>query len=842
MSTSDKIADQAVRWRTISSGETEQLEQLQEEWFKLYQEDNNIDLYTRWSYDQVMENPAPFLEEIRKLKVIPAYRYVVNYLMMRWMPAIGEADRKGLIRYLEAGDLLKQERGSSAQRAGGEPVSKSGLESYAGIYQALVRRLDQSFRENGYQEAVDWNTFFRELVEGFDYEKLKFLALGVHMPVNDFEIFLCKVLRRAHINFYDRDEVLLYLTLEYGDDLGYGRYFDAYRRLCEGYPAVSKEQAAALLEEYPPEEDNWTEAVRNQLTALDKDGLFEGRNEEINRFFQENACRKQRLDNREFARTAANEFYSLWEELKERLDDSGEITRMLKEDKLLKKEQGRERFVRTMTIQYDPEKTLSLSRGTRFTCRTLVRAADGEDTAVFAATKDEILPAAETEVVEVRVRALLSEEEFEGMFERGLKKVLKKKAQFVSGELLKNEHVEIEAEEATPGSGISSIDVGEKVRFAQAAGKKNEGVLAVRCKVGTFFPRGTRFHFVLAGYTFTYESIEDANTAVFRIPVRPLTRWGDGQSKSRTGNLCAKKHMPLKVRGGEGDGLQGFLLAETGKSGSLGLFWEGQPENFIQVTGEKTLRIPRGTVFVYEYEGQEYEFACMEETDKKPFAEADIEVEWLNVQEFQKTADASGTGSADTKGVEFIASDTEFEAELKHIYRAYTRKRAALYPGREDMASEQELQSSVSAVLRYIYTVEKGKEGNRTHYEGFPEYGEDFFLNTKIFKDTRITWSLLSSLTGDEERLRNLILTLEFLKFVWDDDVYGDNANMLIADFETEADREMIACGFQPFYRRGYPYDGFLALLLNCDEPLALFQAIWSDQQPLRQKKERNVQ
>ena len=53
---------------------------------------------------------------------------------------------------------------------------------------------------------------------------------------------------------------------------------------------------------------------------------------------------------------------------------------------------------------------------------------------------------------------------------------------------------------------------------------------------------------------------------------------------------------------------------------------------------------------------------------------------------------------------------------------------------------------------------------------------------------------------------------------------------MLIDDFRDTANDELIYCGFQPFFPTGYPYDAFLALLLTCEFPLALFQKIWSDE------------
>ena len=67
----DRISIKSDEWRTnvSSGGETEQLEKMQDEWYRLYKNADSTQGAERWTYEQVIENPRPFLEEIKKLKV-----------------------------------------------------------------------------------------------------------------------------------------------------------------------------------------------------------------------------------------------------------------------------------------------------------------------------------------------------------------------------------------------------------------------------------------------------------------------------------------------------------------------------------------------------------------------------------------------------------------------------------------------------------------------------------------------------------------------------------------------------------------------------------------------------
>lgn len=104
---------------------------------------------------------------------------------------------------------------------------------------------------------------------------------------------------------------------------------------------------------------------------------------------------------------------------------------------------------------------------------------------------------------------------------------------------------------------------------------------------------------------------------------------------------------------------------------------------------------------------------------------------------------------------------------------------------------------------------------------------KDYFLDSKVFLDTRIRDNTFSAFPLDEERQRNLLLTLTFLNYVLDsEDLSSDSYEDRIMEFEWEVHKAVRACGFQGLYS-GNAYDAYLKLLLSCDSPLELFRYIW---------------
>ncbi len=1069
----DRISIKSDEWRTnvSSGGETEQLEKMQDEWYRLYKNADSTQDAERWTYEQVIENPRPFLEEIKKLKVIPPYKYVINYILMRTRLAIGENNLEGFVEFIKSKKMPDDRQGISSEtlknlleRKEGELLRPFTENDYRTVWYAMLDRLDIFFDENGYDSEINWKSFFNNCVKKFDYDKLFWLALGMHMSVVDFEIFLCKVLKRRQYNFYNRKEVFLYLTLKYGDVYGTRKYFQAYERLCALYkdskirkisddgerinvldikvkaltpdilfrkwvadgqveipendtkvvtPSflhsihseiclvktdtghIRDERLEALAEKivyiqagenllfadqqygkkaetgilhiyfrdtvFIPrgtvfefsagkkkfryecmedarfEEDGATNIIRRDLDLLVENhttrDLFEENNKEIQSFLNRIEIRGKHIESGNILRTAEKTFDSLWKSLQRSQKD--EILAMIKDEyasdkrtvlevrvksvlpdavyqkKLSEKKQLRfgknirfltdelletmhacvaldfddvenqkknflldtqisnihvgenvrmsagdgmtdqgifkiycrektvipkgTRFkvdlgdvclryesletvqarkeIRKLKVRYDYRKEAVIPKGLLLETETLVPSADNERRALFRVTEKKILYPQQKVAVEIPVRALMPEKAF--------KKIQKQlgdqlgNASFVKNKFLQEKGIEIKIIDEKLADAVSGIDVGSGVRYAEAP--SNRGNLMVTCDVGTCIPKGTGFAFTLDGHRFTYESIEDGNISSVRVPVTPGRQWTANAGFKP--NDCLPKKASLKITHMDPDG-KGVLGAVVEKVNTCGLFKERRQKNWITVICEKACKIPGGTVFTWESEGQIFEFTSDDDVTMCPYLEDEIEVEWVNADSFQKAA-------ASENGTEFVEADTVFSSEIPGVYKIYTAKRMALANISE--TDQNYNTENIEAMLRYIYDPDGGQAGQIRSYKGFPMYGRDYFLNTKLFKDTYFTRNIFSQMIGDEERIRNFILTLKFLEFVMDpENMDDDYAGFLISDFEAEVDEVMYDCGFQPYYRRGFPYDAFIALLLNCDKPLELFRAVWN--------------
>lgn len=744
----------------IFSGETELLKQVQSEWYRLYEADEGTqeeDIPQRWSYEQVLEEPKIFLDAVKQIKNIPAYRYVINYLLLK----TGLKVEKSVQR--DFADFIAERKFYDASQVS----DKSDVQE---LWQVLSFRLDSLYSQNGYRGNMDWIGFFSELVESFSYDFLKRLALGVHMPLEDFEIFLTKVLKRSNINFYDRDEIFVYLTLKYADSCGYGAYYQAYERLCELYPI--KEDI--IEPPWPGWKDHLsTGRLRNELQArVSRIGssVFEETNAELEDYLAYVAW----LQSSKISRTAKERFHILWNGLKERWEESGELTEIIRSEREKRKNaEGTDVFCRELTVVYDSTEECVLPAGTEFMAKTLKASIKGDNTAIFRLPQEQVLPAVSTKSVEVKVRALMPEAEFTSAKEiLSAKKVLqifgKRVPQFMKEayfEKLEKKNLSIregnqKKKKRKPEiafsrmkacakkmeKDIEDIKIQSGLLFSENSDKKNVGILQVECKKGTNFPKGTQFYFKLEEVEFRYESLEDVNAGAPDLP-EPLPQ------------ECGRK----------------------------------------QLTAIK------------------------------------VKAVWENAKEFQQeVTDGQCT---------FLPANTKFTHNLEHVYEVYTKQAVTLKSAAAKGGQKEDYKVSDSLLFRQIYDTGEEKHADSLgYYQGFPEYGEDYFLNSDLFRNTRIIRSHISSLPADEERIRNLILTLKFLEYVWwneeYDDYDADGVQYVMEDFlkDNGTDAELTACGFYAF-SVAFPYDAFLKLLLNSDDPLALFQAVWSDKPLLREEK-----
>lgn len=864
----------------ISSGETELLEGMQAEWHKLYappvgkDTDNRSRMkeYAKWTYEDVTErDPRPFLEAVKEIKVIPAYRYVINYLLLKTKLGLGEENKKGFIAFVagrkfqdlpERGQDMEKKRMQLLGCENGQEQKKLTEENFQDLWEIFIYGLEQLFLENGYEERIDWIAFFSGLLESFRYKSLKILALGVHMSVEELNIFLTKVLKRSYINFYDRDEIFVYLALKYADKAGLGTY-QAYRRLYDLYPMEEIKENPDWKEDKDSISTLYLEQKLENILVRTGSSLFEETDKNLERYLAGAAWENEQPSKKDHMRTAQKRFLNLWKKLLSRWEDSDEMIesiRIEKEERKKTRKNCRDEavFHKELTVVYDPKTGCELPAGTEFRAETSRASGKGSRTAVFRLPQEQIFLPEETEVVEVFVKAMMSEKEFEAK-----KQDLPKVNEFVPKKDIEFPKMKVDTEKLV--NRIEEIQIKTGVRFFDNGKKANRGTLLVKCKIGTFIPEGSKFSFELEGVRFCYESLKHANIYKIRIPVRPLKKW-DKQWESARLNKKAyiEKKSEFKVCQDGKESVRGICAVFAGKSEDICFFAEGQKKNYITAICEKTCRIPKGTIFEYWYREKKFCFESTEEVERWPRAVGKIQAVWENVEEFQE--------KAREKKYTFLPANAQlsFQGEnLNNIYEIYAEKGTALEPSTErdgdaeegtalELSVEQDEKNkkyeiSDSWLFRKIYGTSDEKNADcNGYYKGIPGYEDDYFLNSKLFKESRIVRGYLKRPPMDEERLRNLILTLKFWEYLWwgggVEHYEADESKELLGDFadgtwqenflkDNGTDEELMACGFYTF-STSFPYDAFLALLLNSDEPDALFQAVWSDRPQLIKGKE----
>lgn len=246
-----------------------------------------------------------------------------------------------------------------------------------------------------------------------------------------------------------------------------------------------------------------------------------------------------------------------------------------------------------------------------------------------------------------------------------------------------------------------------------------------------------------------------------------------------------------------------------------------------------------------------------------PVEKKDVEQEELSTREISDwfrtfLSDSEGHLKEEYRGVLFQKRNSEIAEILCTIdsYKRKQKKRSAekefleqwdcleenILTFERDCVSKEELAKQMEEegyfgkqkIYRWLYGEKVYKRLNNRNMDIkdkqmviLRKEKEGYFLDSKVFLDTRIRDNTFSAFPLDEERQRNLLLTLTFLNYVLDsEDLSSDSYEDRIMEFEWEVHKTVRACGFQGLYS-GNAYDAYLKLLLSCDSPLELFRYIW---------------
>ena len=236
----------------LSSNMTEALNEEQDEFARLFviNEDEHlndklIDEFGTLCIFYELENCEELLKKIGQFQTIPAYKYILNYLMARYKLYIGERNTEGLWKYVNKKrwnlkDQLTDEEVKAFRSYVYEKISKNTDEfeqkDYELFLSTLLYYLKTDMKNNGGDINKNWKKYFRSLLLDFNSNRLNEMALSVRMEYQYYRIFRKKVLKHSEINFYNRECITMYLILNYASLCGEYRYFDAFKKLTDLYP------------------------------------------------------------------------------------------------------------------------------------------------------------------------------------------------------------------------------------------------------------------------------------------------------------------------------------------------------------------------------------------------------------------------------------------------------------------------------------------------------------------------------------------------------------------------------------------------------------------------------
>ena len=334
--------------RDLSSGETEELEEEQNLFYEWMQDTDKGELF--WNFDDTFADDKEKQEQFFRylgehVKSVPAYKYVLRYLMLRYKISIGEKNQRGLWKFLEKGEWkvnTKVDRNmfwSKLKREAGQELSEFAEEDYVILLSTIYMNLKDEYPDGLVKGA--FTTYFYHLIYKFSSAKLKDMALVFNMDLETYKLFKMKVLRKRDINFHDHDEVMIYLTLKYASECGMDHY-TAYKKMESMYPVVkmttkeAKQQLAHLNEK----DDSSIMLKERTVEMLEEGGklkkslknvLFQEVNENLARDFENIDL----LASAKTRRSIQKEFEEQWDQFFQYVKKyhQGNIDEKIREDK-----------------------------------------------------------------------------------------------------------------------------------------------------------------------------------------------------------------------------------------------------------------------------------------------------------------------------------------------------------------------------------------------------------------------------------------------------------------------------------------------------------------------------
>lgn len=768
----------------VHSGETLFCEEMKGEWLGMLHEPD-----VPWTFEDLLENreSTSVSDVVRKFKIIPRFQYIVNYLMMYFhcMPETGEKMR--LFVYLE-------------QKKKGKSVEDPACEK---IWEDLVDRVRDTFQKNGLPQKKRSREYIQNLILNFSENSLYEAALGLQLPFEDMERFLCKVFYRSGVNFYNEKEYLLYLVLNYGTA---GKEYACFLALQKDYKRIKEEEKEekgngdrSFLSGKEKTISN-TVSIRETTEKILKekkiDTLYDdpkmkvlnAQVEEILRWHSTLICTE---------RTAKKKFRELMYQVKKMYaEELKGYSRSEKEQKQDARRKKNSESSGMIEVWYDPKEEITLEKNTVFYRLFDKNKEDTEKNRVrFYTTKKEILPQKPYASVIIPVKSL-TEQKAE---ERGKGKLIPPgvEVQLAQGQKVTGE--------------IASVKTKKGVqRFKDSKGK-DKGMLIAKCSFGCGIPKGTQFFWDDGKECCRFESTEEV-----------------------TAETLASEEIEVVCRKPVGKRVNGKLqVADTGSI----RFTENAGENIRQICNRKPIKYDdmeqeneEASTFTIDVIQEKTDDETAEHTKIQKGQSFSLRKKDARVSKIRATSDFERQKDGEIRGK--ITISCEVGTDFPKGTEFFCTK-----DGRELVCRSEQDEINIKDLFfqRFLHDPINRGVLDKTISDQMIE--SDLFGDW--FQKTIIDNNVINRFGGEgNERERDCLMTLLFMtyeaemKTIYeernDGRVYGEFDKSHFEDFEEYMDNVLKECRFEPFYM-GNPYDCLLAFLsLSAADSINILRALWA--------------
>ena len=493
-----------VEMGELPSGETEELSaawKVMENLYKVSEEKSGLaddigDLWDEYNTYGEDGDARPFFNALKSARNVPASSFILVYLAAQSRYPKNEEDLAKLRTYAE-----QYAKGADTANMEGRDI----FENLEGMVQSKMFYTPIWDKINN-----NWKEYYRKCIFRPDFEHLRDIAFCYQMDIGDFQQMLQKALRRSRLNSFNRDELLTYVVIKFGDYImdGTKDRFDLYDTLDKLYPIRNVQKNLSESYEGIAPNDLRTGTVQDRVedffAALNKEELFKCHSEEFHELLDWIEAQNQEGS---LKRSVQLEYENQLSLLQEKL--KSELGSLYTEDILFPDLEAQDMSGKTdamdiceqkITIKYNSAKEVTLRAGLRISADTNIKR--GAVKAEMVLAEDTVLSADTTrKTIMVPVTPIT-------------KSGNPGKIKFVKSEHAKNGFSVDYRPSGSPQYRVVAdaplnkydlqVSPGEKLHFVKGP-KESNGRLIITCASGAKILKGTVFGFEYKGNRFQYE-------------------------------------------------------------------------------------------------------------------------------------------------------------------------------------------------------------------------------------------------------------------------------------------------------------------------------------------------